>query len=121
MPLMNVSTLLLMRLEEELRALADLQPPPARLSLQPGALPADFRLMGGSAVERLLGYAERRLGLRLTPLFLAHFDRRTAWRMLSYGSKVVAGQAFFRAASTIDRVVISLLLDVPSPSHAPSV
>jgi O-antigen/teichoic acid export membrane protein len=52
----------------------------------------------------------RRLGLRLLPLFLAHFDRRTSFRMLGYGSKVVAGQAFFRAATTVDRVVISLLL-----------
>jgi O-antigen/teichoic acid export membrane protein len=52
----------------------------------------------------------RRLGLRLGPLFLAHFDRRTAWRMLRYGSKVVAGQALFRAATTVDRVAISVLL-----------
>ncbi len=52
----------------------------------------------------------RRLGLRLGPLFLAHFDRKTAWRMLRYGSKVVAGQALFRAATTVDRVAISVLL-----------
>lgn len=52
----------------------------------------------------------RRLGLRLGPLFLAHFDRKTAFRMLRYGSKVVAGQALFRAATTVDRVAISVLL-----------
>lgn len=52
----------------------------------------------------------KRLGLRLTPLFMAHFDLSTAKRMLAFGLKVVAGQAFFRAAKTIDRVVISLLL-----------
>jgi O-antigen/teichoic acid export membrane protein len=52
----------------------------------------------------------RRLGLRLLPLFLAHFDGKTARRMLRYGIKVVLGQAFFRAAMTIDRVVISVLL-----------
>jgi O-antigen/teichoic acid export membrane protein len=52
----------------------------------------------------------RRLGLRLLPLFLAHFDRKTVARMLSFGLKVVAGQAFFRAAMTIDRIVISVLL-----------
>jgi O-antigen/teichoic acid export membrane protein len=52
----------------------------------------------------------RRLGLRLSPLFLAHFDRATAGRMLRYGSKVVAGQALFRAATTADRAAISVLL-----------
>ncbi|MCC6751555.1 MAG: lipopolysaccharide biosynthesis protein [Deltaproteobacteria bacterium] len=52
----------------------------------------------------------RRLGLRITPLVLAHFDRKTAWRMLSYGLRVVSGQLFFRMAKTVERVVISLLL-----------
>jgi O-antigen/teichoic acid export membrane protein len=52
----------------------------------------------------------RRLGLRLLPLFLVHFDGGTAKRMLRFGLKVVLGKVFFRAAQTIDRVVISLLL-----------
>lgn len=52
----------------------------------------------------------RRLGLRLLPLFCVHFDWQTAKRMLSYGLRVVAGQAFFRSAKTIERVVISLIL-----------
>ena len=52
----------------------------------------------------------RRLGLRLAPLFMAHFDLRTATRMLRYGLQVVLGQAFFRAAKFIDRLLISILL-----------
>ncbi len=52
----------------------------------------------------------RRLGLRLMPLFMAHFELPTAKRMLKYGLKLVVGKFFFRAAKTIDRVVISLLL-----------
>jgi O-antigen/teichoic acid export membrane protein len=52
----------------------------------------------------------KRLGLKLTPLFLAHFDRKTAWRMLKFGLKVVTGKVFFRAAKMIDRVVIAALL-----------
>lgn len=52
----------------------------------------------------------RRIGLRLLPLFLVHFDRQTAKRLLNYGMRVVSGQAFYRAAKTIERVVISLLL-----------
>lgn len=52
----------------------------------------------------------RRLGLRLLPLVLVHFDLKTAKRMLSYGLRVVLGKFFFRAAQTIDKVVLSLLL-----------
>ncbi|MBK6847713.1 MAG: lipopolysaccharide biosynthesis protein [Proteobacteria bacterium] len=52
----------------------------------------------------------RRQGLRLLPLFLVHFDRGTAKQLLSYGLRVVSGQVFYRAAKTIERVVISLLL-----------
>lgn len=52
----------------------------------------------------------KRLGLRLAPLFMAHFDLSTAKRMLRYGLQVVLGQAFFRAAKFADRFVISLLL-----------
>ena len=52
----------------------------------------------------------RRLGLRLLPLFLVHFDGRTAKRMLLYGVKVLGGQWFYRSAKTAERVVISVLL-----------
>jgi len=52
----------------------------------------------------------RRLGLRLLPLFLAHFDGATAKRMLLYGVKVLGGQWFYRSAKTAERVVISVLL-----------
>lgn len=52
----------------------------------------------------------RRQGLRLLPLFLVHFDRGTAKQLLSYGLRVVSGQVFYRAAKTIERIVISLLL-----------
>ena len=52
----------------------------------------------------------RRLGLRLLPLFLAHFDGDTARRMLLYGVKVLGGQWFYRSAKTAERVVISVLL-----------
>ncbi|MFH1131858.1 MAG: lipopolysaccharide biosynthesis protein [Pseudomonadota bacterium] len=64
-----------------------------------------------SVVSFLLGVAlYRRLGLRLLPLFLAHFDLSTTKRMLWYGLRVVLGKVFFRAAKTIEKVVISLLL-----------
>ncbi|MBK8481805.1 MAG: lipopolysaccharide biosynthesis protein [Proteobacteria bacterium] len=52
----------------------------------------------------------RRQGLRLLPLFLVHFDLGTAKQLLSYGLRVVSGQVFYRAAKTVERVVISLLL-----------
>lgn len=52
----------------------------------------------------------KRLGLKLAPLFMAHFDLTTAKRMLRYGLQVVMGKAFFRAAKFVDRFVISILL-----------
>jgi O-antigen/teichoic acid export membrane protein len=52
----------------------------------------------------------RRLGFALRPLFLAGFGLATAKRMLWYGARVVAGQAVFRAAKSIEGVVLSLLL-----------
>jgi O-antigen/teichoic acid export membrane protein len=62
-------------------------------------------------VTFLIGTAlYKRLGLKLAPLFMAHFGLATAKRMLIYGLQVVLGKAFFRAAKFIDRFVISLLL-----------
>lgn len=52
----------------------------------------------------------RRLGLSLLPLFLAHFDRNTAKRMLWYGLRVVLGKFLYRAAQAIDKVMLSVLL-----------
>ncbi|MBW2732866.1 MAG: hypothetical protein JRH20_10785, partial [Deltaproteobacteria bacterium] len=52
----------------------------------------------------------KRLGFRMLPLFLAHFDKATAKRMLWYGARVVLGRFFYRAAQTADKAIISLLL-----------
>lgn len=52
----------------------------------------------------------RRMGFQLGPLFMAHFSRQTAKRMLVYGLKVVVGKALFRAAQAIDKIMIAILL-----------
>jgi len=70
-----------------------------------------FGFYASQVLTFLLGTAlYKRLGLKLAPLFMAHFELDTVKRMLRYGLQVVLGKAFFRAAKFVDRLVISLLL-----------